>query len=351
MKRVTIKTQNGNYDALIEKGLLRDTGSLFSERFDPCKIVLVSDDSAERLYAQTVLSSLKEAGYETSCFVFPHGEKSKTMGTLDLLLEFLASEKLARSDMVVSLGGGVCGDISGFAAGIYLRGIRSVQIPTTLLAAVDASVGGKTGVNLSAGKNLAGVFHQPSLVLFDPETLSTLSADSVLDGKAEIVKYGIIAGGAVFDAVKEGIDMGNIEDTAASCIAVKGGFVKEDTFDRGKRQLLNFGHTIGHALEKCSLYKISHGRGVAAGMAAETRAAVRSGFAESGVLRKISDVLKKNGLDFRYSYDVGMLSEALLHDKKISEGKLNIVVPEEIGRCVIRSLKFEELEDYIGAGM
>lgn len=351
MRSIRIKAQNGTYDVLIQKGLLARAGEMTAPCLPKGSLLLVSDAVVANLYADTVSASLERAGYKVFRCILPSGEEHKTWETVGSILECAASSQLVRSDSFVALGGGVVGDMTGFAASVYLRGVKFVQIPTTLLSAVDASVGGKTGTNLASGKNLAGAFHQPSLVLFDPDVLSTLSPAQLADGKAEIIKHAVLAGGRLYEIVKKGTILEDIEEVIALNVEIKSSFVQADPFDTGCRQLLNFGHTIGHAIEKCSKYTISHGQAVAMGMVAETRSFVKLYNKKSYILEEIKSLLEKNSIKFDIPYSAQELAEAASHDKKLSSGTLNIIAPEGIGSCVLKSIPASELETYIEGGL
>ena len=256
----TVKVQaSKSYDVVIGNGILPCLGAYLGQVTQAKKIAVVSDSQVWPLYGKTVLNALAE--YETFSYVFPAGEESKNGSTYLKLLNFLAENKLTRSDCLLALGGGVVGDLTGFAAATYLRGVDFVQAPTTLLAAVDSSVGGKTAIDLDAGKNLAGAFYQPSAVLCDLDTLNTLPENIFRDGCAEVIKYGVLYDEALFAHLEEkglGFDQ---EEVISRCVELKRDVVAQDEFDRGERQKLNLGHTIGHGIEACSGYKISHGSG------------------------------------------------------------------------------------------
>ncbi len=335
----------------IKRGLLSQAGKLLSERLKSRRALLVCDDITASLYAGKVTESLKNAGFDVASFVFPHGEANKTWSTAGSILEAAAGAKLTRSDFFISLGGGVCGDITGFAAAVYLRGVKFVQIPTTLLAAVDASVGGKTGVDLGAGKNLAGAFHQPECVLFDPDVIGTLSKEQLDEGKAEIIKHAVLAGGRLYGVASCGAILDDIEKVVALNVEIKRKYVEADPCDTGCRQLLNFGHTIGHAIEKCSNYTISHGRAVAMGMVAETKAFIKLYNEKSEILEIIKSLLEKNSIKFDIPYTARELAQAAIHDKKMADGNLNIIAPLEIGNCQLKSIPISRLEEYIAAGV
>ncbi|MBQ3713860.1 MAG: 3-dehydroquinate synthase [Spirochaetia bacterium] len=351
MKSINIKTQNESYDVIIERGLLARVGELLSARLKSRRALLVCDDVTESLYAGIVTSSLASSGFDVATFAFPHGEASKTWSTAGSILEAATGANLARFDAFISLGGGVCGDLTGFAAAVYLRGLPFVQIPTTLLAAVDASVGGKTGVDLGTGKNLAGAFHQPSCVLFDPDVIKSLPAAQIDEGKAEIIKHAVLAGGRLYQLCASGSLLDDIEEVAALNVAIKRDYVVADPCDTGCRQLLNFGHTIGHAIEKCSRYTISHGQAVAMGMVAETKTFIKLYNEKSEILGIIKSLLKKNSIKFDIPYTAQELTQAALHDKKISYGNLNIIAPLGIGNCQLRRLPVSRLGEYIEGGL
>ena len=342
MRSISVNTGKP-YDVHIGMGLLRRTGELLSARALRGKSVLLSDDRVLALHGETVKASLARAGFEVLTYDFPHGEKSKTMQTVNDILEFLAENSVTRADMIVALGGGVVGDIAGFCAAIYLRGIRFVQLPTTLLAAIDSSVGGKTGVDLKSGKNLAGAFWQPEMVLCDPEALDTLPEDIFNEGAAEAVKYGVIADHELFDLLAAGRLRQELEQVIARCVQIKSQVVSEDEFDCGKRQLLNFGHTIGHAIEKCSNFSIRHGQAVAIGMMMMADIAWRKGWSEENCQPRLQKALKHFQLPTESPYDFQRLATAMLADKKRQGGEITLVIPERIGKAVLKSIPVEEL--------
>jgi 3-dehydroquinate synthase len=311
---------------------------------------IVTDDNVAPLYADRLEKSLTRGNIRVVRHVIPNGEKSKNAGEFMSLVNFLAKEKLSRTDTVIALGGGVVGDLAGFAAAVYMRGIGFVQIPTTLLAAVDSSVGGKTAINLETGKNLAGAFYQPDLVLCDISLLSTLTPEVFRDGCAEVIKYGIIADNALFDSFETPINT-QLENVIARCIEIKRDIVANDEFERGERKLLNFGHTIGHAIELLSGYKTTHGNAVAAGMAIVTRAAARMDICDGLCRQSVLQMLKHYKLPTNTDYDAAALSHACLADKKRDGGKLTMVFPQKIGKCVLNDIKVEGLEKIIQLGL
>ena len=350
MKTITVNASVA-YDIIIGENLLSQSGMYcFGALGKACSVCIVSDDNVAPLYLNTVKNSLEAEGFSVLSFVFAHGEESKNMDTLAELLEFLAEHRLTRSDALIALGGGVVGDLTGFASAIYLRGIRFIQIPTTLLSAVDSSVGGKTGVDLKAGKNLAGAFHQPSLVLCDYTTLDTLSPTIFADGCAEVIKYGMINDRAFFERLKDGIRE-QIEDVIAACVLNKSRIVESDEFDHGARQLLNLGHTVGHAIEACSHFEISHGSAVAIGMVIVTRAAVSMGLCPEGDLAELISLLNQERLPVSCDYTAEELTAVASADKKRTGNALTIVVPYGIGDTRLIKISMNDLHDFILKGL
>lgn len=350
MKTIQVNASTA-YPIYIGNNLIAQSGTLCLNALGaPCKLCVVSDNNVAPLYLDAVLTSLRASGFDVISFVFPHGEASKSTATLVELLEYLAEQRLTRSDALVALGGGVVGDLCGFAAAIYLRGIRFIQMPTTLLAAVDSSVGGKTAVDLRAGKNLAGAFHQPSAVICDVKTLDTLPASVFSDGCAEVIKYGVINDRTFFDSLNVGIKA-QIEDVIATCVQNKSQIVEEDEFDRGTRQLLNLGHTVGHAIEACSQLTISHGSAVAIGMVIVTRAAVRMGICPASDLDALIECLQSEGLPTTCAYNAHQLCAVASADKKREGESITLIVPHGIGDCRPERIAIDNLEDWIAKGL
>ena len=347
MKKVRVNASK-EYDVLIGKDILKDSGKLIAEIFPKGKTAVISDDKVFALYGETVKKSLENEGFSVDVFTFPNGEASKNIETYTQILEFLAKSGLTRSDFLVALGGGVTGDMAGFAAGSYLRGISFVQIPTTFLAAIDSSVGGKTGVNLEAGKNLVGAFHQPSLVICDTDTFKTLDEKTFADGMAEAVKYGMIKDKNLFANLGGDFDISEVVET---CVKIKRDIVNEDEFENGARKLLNFGHTIGHAVEKCSNYEITHGHGVAIGMSIITKATESMGLCENGLSEILDNLLIKCGLPTKSPYSAEDLLKVALSDKKRSGDSITLVLPKREGECVLEKIKVDELLTFIKKGI
>ena len=339
------------YNVLIGGGVLRESGRFIRAALGKRKLAIVTDSNVERHYLSPLLESLKVAGYDASTFVFPAGELNKRMNTVADMLEFFAGAQLTRKDCVLALGGGVTGDMAGFAAGCYLRGIDYVQLPTTLLAAVDSSVGGKTAVDLSAGKNLAGLFHQPSLVLCDTECFNTLSPDEFANGAAEAIKTGILDDETLFSLFESNDGKQNIEEIVAQCVAFKAKVVEQDERETGLRKTLNLGHTAGHAIELCSGYSIPHGHAVAVGLAIIARAAERLKWATEPVAERIVRVLKQNNLPTTTEFSPDALANAALLDKKRAGGVITLVVPRRIGECTLLDVPVGQLAEIFRAGM
>lgn len=334
MEKITVHA-SGTYDILIDKGSLCGIGQALSERFRPCTIAILSDDKVFPLYGKTVTDALTAAGFKTVSHVIENGEQSKTLDNVTAFIECMVRAQVTRTDMVLALGGGVVGDLAGFAAAIYLRGIPYIQVPTTLLAAVDSSVGGKTAVDISAGKNLVGAFHQPALVYLDTDTLNTLDPAVLRDGFAEVIKYGIILDSKLFDtvAVPESF---NLTKVIARCIEIKRDVVEQDEFDKGLRGLLNFGHTFGHAIEKLSGFTITHGSAVARGMIIAAKVARIYGFTD--YTEVITKVVKDYCFETNCPYSADELYSVILSDKKRSGADITLVLPKEIGACTLEKM-------------
>ena len=348
MRSITVNASK-DYSVRIGGGLLSQTGSLIKMNCGGDLAVLVTDDIVDSLYGNAVESSLRSAGYGVARFVFPHGERSKNTETYVSLLNAMTDANLTRSDVAVALGGGVVGDMAGFAAATYLRGISFVQIPTTVLAMVDSSVGGKTAVDLPAGKNQVGAFYQPNIVLCDTDALLTLSEETFADGCAEMVKHAVILSSELFDLLKEPISP-QIEDIIARNITIKRDIVTQDERDTGIRQILNFGHTIGHGIEKQSDYSISHGHAVAVGMAMESRGAYLMGICGERCHKDIVESLRHYNLPTETDIPEDLLIEAAAFDKKRSGRRITLFLPEAIGKCTTLNFDMDELADFIKLG-
>ncbi len=344
MNAVHVQTQKP-YEVRIGRGLLAQAGPWLAELVPTRAAALIADDTVDALYGDTVARSLTGAGFTVSRMRFPHGEALKTLDTYGQMLRFLSENRLTRTDAVVALGGGVTGDMAGFAAATYLRGVAVLQIPTTFLAMVDSSVGGKTGVNLPAGKNLAGAFHQPAGVLCDPETLTTLPAEVFADGAAEALKYGVLCDEELFRTLETGDYRDRIEEVVTRCVRIKAEVCAGDECERGQRQLLNLGHTFGHAIERAADYTVPHGHAVAIGMVYAARIAVRQGKCAPECEARLIAALLHNNLPVKAAFSPETLAAAALSDKKRAGGRLTFVLPDRIGACELCPVAVERLAE------
>lgn len=339
------------YDVCIAPGLLSDLGPRAATLLPPRRTMLVSDDRVYPLYGPAAEASLTRAGFRVSRFVFPHGEKSKSLSTYTALVQALFDNDFTGGDSVFALGGGVVGDLAGFAAATYHRGLPYMQVPTTLLSAVDSSVGGKTAIDLAAGKNLAGAFLQPAAVLCDTDCLKSLPPDVFADGAAEAIKTGVLCDESLFALFEDGTLTADPAEVIARCVAYKAGVVERDEKEQGERRLLNLGHTVGHAIETCSGYAIPHGHAVAAGLAIIARAAEALGWTKQPIAARIAACLAKNGLPTGTDYTAEALAQAALADKKRAGDSITLVIPQRIGECELRKLPVSDLLPVIRAGL
>ena len=337
------------YSVVIENGLLDRVGELALETRKPgSKAMLISDSNVFPLYGERVQASLERAGFPVSRFVFPAGEGSKQISTVCEMYRALSENGFTRTDFIVTLGGGVTGDMGGFAAATFLRGMEFIQVPTTLLSQVDASVGGKTGVDLPFGKNLVGAFHQPAAVLTDPETLKTLPDHFFRDGMGEVIKYGCIADEPLFQALEEGKALEDLEDLLARCVRCKKELVEEDTRDTGRRMILNFGHTFGHALEKLHNFQdLTHGEAVGIGMVWACRVGERLGVTPEGTADRVLEVLKRYGLPTQDEFSWEQVVDATALDKKSDGATLRVILLSKMGESVIRPMTREALKELL----
>ena len=338
------------YPVWIEKGLLDQAGEFIRERTGAKRACLVTGEHVVKLYGDRLQRSLERAGFQVLRFVHQSGEQHKNLETYGELMGLLARSGMTRSDLLVSLGGGVTGDLTGFAAATWQRGVDFVQIPTSLLAMVDSSVGGKTAVNLPEGKNLAGSFWQPLMVLCDAALLETLPMEELRCGSAEELKCAVLRDEALFDVLSKDPALSASEDVIRRCVEIKRDLVEEDEFDRGSRRLLNLGHSFGHAVEACSGYEILHGQAVAIGMAMIARAAAEKGICSPETAEKILAGIRALSLPTETEIPGEVLLEALLRDKKRSGDTMNLIVPETIGRCRVEKVPVEELGDWLRLG-
>ena len=344
MKTIEISASR-SYTVTIGSGLLQRIGQTVAALTKAERVCIVSDSNVWPLYGEYVTESLCLCGFTVSNFVFPAGENSKNFSVYGQLLNFLAKNGISRGDCIVALGGGVVGDLAGFSAATYLRGIAYIQVPATLLAMVDSSVGGKTAIDLPAGKNLCGAFYQPMAVLCDTDVLSSLDGGSFRDGCAEVIKYAVLFDPSLFALLEEAGLQFDREDVIARCVQWKRDVVALDEFDNGDRMALNLGHTIGHAIESCSGYTISHGKAVAIGMAIISRAA------KCCDAERICALLAQFGLPVTTDYAVDTICHAALQDKKRCAGSIKLIVPEAIGRYTIVPTPMEQLQSFMQEGL
>ena len=343
METINVNLGERSYPIHIGAGLLDRAGELIRECIGACSAAIVTDDNVAPLYLARVESSLDAAGIRHASVVLPAGEKTKCIDCLTQLYAFLSESRITRSDIVIALGGGVIGDLAGLAAATWLRGVRFVQLPTTLLAQVDSSVGGKVAVDLPQGKNLVGAFWQPSLVAVDPDTLNTLTPSCWRDGLGEVVKYGCIGDEALFalleSAAPGGRDgvMAHVGEILRRCIGAKAAIVAQDERDTGLRMTLNFGHTIAHAVETVQQYEgLRHGEAVAVGMAVITRMSEQRGLTAPGTFDRLTALEEALGLPHQLP-DVphAQLLDAMRSDKKSSGDSLTVVLLKDIGGCFL----------------
>ncbi|MEX1307045.1 MAG: 3-dehydroquinate synthase [Eubacteriales bacterium] len=342
-----------NSKIYIGKGLLSNVGAHIHAEYPMAKVLVITDSTVNALYSDTLETELISHGIAYDFLVLPDGEKTKDLKNIGTICEMAAEMNLNRGDVILALGGGVIGDLAGFAAAVYLRGIRFVAVPTTLLSQVDSSVGGKTGVNLPQGKNLVGCFYKANSVLIDTDTLTTLSDREFACGMAEVIKYGCIWDEELFSKL-EGLNsrekvMGEIEAIVTTCCEIKAKVVREDEFDKGLRMILNFGHTIGHAIENTQGYgELTHGEAVAIGMSKMTKNTEAMGLTKIGASARTDALIEKHGLPTEMAdYDKKRIFEAAMKDKKNIGKKLNIIALKKIGEVEIVPIDPERLVDYL----
>jgi 3-dehydroquinate synthase len=356
-RRVTVGLGDRAYDIVIRRGLLSEVGGLLSALGISGKAAVVTNPIVGRLYGHRVVRSLRASGFEPMIVAVPEGERYKTLKTVSRVLDALARARFERGSTVIALGGGVIGDLAGFAAAIYLRGIQFVQIPTTLVAQVDSSVGGKTGVNHTLGKNLVGAFHQPKIVLMDPAALKTLPDREWRAGLAEVIKYGVIADENLFASLEENIepilkqDEALVSNVVARSCQIKATVVEQDERESGLRRILNYGHTIGHALEALGRYRrLIHGEAVGIGMIYEAELARQLGLCGDEVVRRQRRLIERAGLPTEAApLRFASLWAAMQYDKKVSRGQVQCVLPRVIGRVEVRPLARQEVQDWFEA--
>lgn len=378
MRSIVVKTGRP-YEVITGQGLIDNAGEYFRKVCRGKNVLIVSDDIVFDIYGNRLRNSLERSGFKVYDYTIPHGEASKSFDNFRSLLEFMTEKNLSRDDAVAGLGGGVPGDLSGFASAAFKRGTTFVQVPTTLLAAVDSSVGGKTGINIGEAKNQAGAFHQPALVIYDTETLDTLPGEEFVNGLGEVIKYAMIGGYEFFGKISRiftetvsdddccvsgsesvcglkaqrnsfGISGGDLEEIIADCVRIKAAIVEEDEYDRGRRAILNFGHTAGHAIEGLTGFEISHGRAVSIGMVMIARAAASKGLCTRETAAGLEKLLVGAGLPTDCNLHADLLAEAVLSDKKVSGEEISLIVPLEPGLCDIIKVSKDEIKDWMSFG-
>ncbi len=345
LKKIRVKASKA-YDVVVGRNILKDAGEIISSVLPKCKIALITDDIVDGLFSSVVISSLERAGFSVVKFVFPNGEQSKNIITYGNILNFLAESELTRTDAVVALGGGVVGDMAGFAAATFLRGINYVQIPTTLLAQIDSSVGGKTAIDLEIGKNLVGAFCQPSVVICDVSVIDNLPLDTYLDGMGEMAKYAILDN-RVFQAVNQ--DKLDMSKLIYLCIDYKRLIVEQDEFESDKRRLLNLGHTPAHGIERLSEYKIPHGRAVALGLEIILSASLKHGYIDQATYEKLKETVQKcaKARTAGVNFTIEQIANACLTDKKRSGEYITLIMVYGVGDCKPVKICVNDLKEYL----
>jgi len=351
---VTIKARENAYEAVIEEGLLERIPRMLADSFPGSRFAVITDENVFRLYGERFKNALETAGAGYGFIIVSPGERSKSLSVLSEVLSGLARDGFTRSDVVIAFGGGVVGDLAGFAASCYLRGVRYAQIPTTLLAQIDSSIGGKTGVNLPEGKNLAGAYHHPRAVYADTALLKTLSADDFSGGMAEMIKYALIKDKEMLAVLEDnviGACSPMLGGLIKRCVEIKRDIVAADERDSGERMLLNFGHTVGHALERICAKKgepMTHGQAVARGMAFVTAVGEARGLTAKGASGRVGRLLEKYGLPAGLEgFGAREVMEGIFVDKKNLSGALNLVLLKEPGEAFLYPLPAGEAQEFI----
>lgn len=350
---LSLNLKEHSYQIKVQRNSLAQGGAWIKTIWQKQKVALITDSTVNQIYTQQVRESLEHNGFQTTVMAIPSGEASKSLEMAEFLYSKLAQNHFTKSDGVVALGGGVIGDLAGFVAATYMRGIHFLQIPTSLLAQVDSSIGGKTAVNTTAAKNLIGAFYQPDGVLIDPDVLDTLPQSRLKEGVAEIVKAAAITDVQLWQLLESLKDINELKQRAEEVIIpalkVKQQVVEEDEFDQNQRLILNFGHTIGHAIEKTAGYGvISHGESVAIGMVKMTQHAEKIGLTAKNTTQKLQQMLNKFDLPLTFAdFDPIQIKEAIIHDKKVRDDQLKIILLEKLGQAKIVSVSLDTIEEYL----
>ena len=345
MKIVQVNTGRP-YQVLIGEGLLEGVGALVKEVLKAKRLLIVTDDVVNPLYGGIVAESLSKEGYEVEFFVVENGEKSKCLSVYGAILDFLADGGYTRTDGIIALGGGVVGDLAGFVAATYLRGIKFVQIPTTLLAQIDSSVGGKTGLDLISGKNLVGAFWQPSLVVADVLTLNTLPEKEIENGLGELIKYTLLMGGEILEKVEQGFE-NDVERVVELAVTYKRDIVEQDEREGGVRRLLNLGHTVAHSIEKLSDYTYTHGKAVATGIMVVANGNYKAGLIDEATLKRIESLFERYEMDVTLPYTIEEIVEVARVDKKAEGDSIHLVVTKGFGNCTTEKIQLSDLGEYL----
>lgn len=353
MYNLSISLPDKKYDIVIKKGIINEIGTRIKEIYNAKKIAIITDTNVYKIYGEILRENLEKSDFEPEFIIVGAGEKSKSMDILEYIYDELLSFGITRGDMIITFGGGVVGDLGGFAASTLLRGIKFIQVPTSLLAQIDSSVGGKVAVNLPKGKNLVGSFYHPEAVFIDPELLRTLDKRFIADGMAEVIKYGCIRDKELFnkllnfDSEEELFE--NIEEVIHICCDIKREVVEDDEKDIGIRMILNFGHTLGHVIENYFNYeKYTHGEAVAMGMYHITKKSEALGMTKEGSAELIKQLLLK----YKLPYEMPQMPKdevlkTISLDKKSHVDKISIVLLKEIGECFLEKIGRYEIFNYI----
>lgn len=347
MKEILVNVSKP-YKVLISEDIIQSVPDLVSPICRSKRVAIITDDIVDALYGTYIQNLLQDAGYEAYKYVFPNGEKSKNLSTLSSILEFLAVNKIRRNDTLIAVGGGVVGDIAGFAAAVHMRGINVIQIPTTLLAMVDSSVGGKTAVDLENGKNLAGAFWQPAMVICDTTIAKGLPSTIFSEGMAEVIKCNVIKELPIIDYIEKKMLYEHLPSVIESCIELKRDIVEKDEFDiEGIRNILNVGHTIAHAIEKLSGYGISHGTAVGYGIYMEAQIANKMGLCDQKMVSRIEYAVKEYNLVCNIPWSGRTIAEAMKADKKNRDSDIVFELPSRIVECHEYKLSINEISSLI----
>lgn len=337
------------YPVIIDKNVLIKAGEFVKRALPKAqKLMVVSDDNVAPLYLKTVVESLQKSGYRTFTCVLKAGESAKSLENFSTLLSLSADVNMTREDAFVALGGGVIGDLTGFVSSAFMRGVRYVQIPTTFLAAIDSSVGGKTAVNLPEGKNLVGAFHQPSLVLFDTATLATLPKNEMLCGLGEAIKYCALIGEEVYEILNGGNIEQQIDRLTELCVEYKAKIVHDDEKESGVRKLLNLGHTVGHAVEKLSGFTVEHGMAVVKGLCAIIKLQQSENSIDAVSAEKLLKLCQKYGYDCETGYAPEKIAECIEKDKKMhSDGTVSVIKIRKLGDAYVEEVSLEKFGEQL----